>query len=32
MHAVNLDTKLAMFEEYWSPKVVSLFNGHEVAI
>ena len=32
MSAVNLEAKLALFQEYWSPKVVSTFNGHEVMV
>jgi mannose-6-phosphate isomerase-like protein (cupin superfamily) len=32
MGAVNLQAKLALFQEYWSPKVVSTFNGHEVMV
>lgn len=32
MDAVNLESKLSMFEEYWSPKIVSTFNGHDVMV
>ena len=32
MDAVNLESKLAMFQDYWSPKVVSTFNGHDVMV
>lgn len=32
MTAVNLKAKLAMFSEYWSPKIVSYFNGHDVMV
>ena len=32
MTAVNLKAKLAMFSEYWSPKIVSDFNGHDVMV
>jgi mannose-6-phosphate isomerase-like protein (cupin superfamily) len=32
MAAVNLESKLALFQEHWSPKVVSTFNGHEVMV
>ena len=30
--AVNLSEKLSKFSEYWSPKVVSQFNGHDVMV
>ena len=29
---VNLEQKLSMFPEYWSPKIVSQFNGHDVMV
>ena len=32
MHAVNLDEKLAQFTEYWSPRTVGSFNGHDVMV
>jgi mannose-6-phosphate isomerase-like protein (cupin superfamily) len=32
MGAVNLESKLALFQQHWSPKVVSTFNGHEVMV
>jgi mannose-6-phosphate isomerase-like protein (cupin superfamily) len=32
MPVVNLDKKLAMFSEYWSPKIVEQFNGHDVMV
>ena len=32
MTAVNLESKLAMFAEHWSPKIVSTFNGHDVMV
>lgn len=32
MNAVNLASKLAMFDEHWSPKIVSSFNGHDVMV
>ena len=32
MGAINLESKLAIFKEHWSPKVVSTFNGHEVMV
>lgn len=30
--AVNLADKLSTFAEYWSPKIVSHFNGHDVMV
>ena len=30
--AVNLSEKLSTFSEYWSPKIVSQFNGHDVMV
>jgi mannose-6-phosphate isomerase-like protein (cupin superfamily) len=32
VEAVNLATKLTLFEERWSPKVVGCFNGHDVMV
>lgn len=32
MSAVNLASKLAIFDERWSPKVVTKFNGHDVMV
>lgn len=32
MSAVNLKAKLALFNEHWTPKVVSMFNGHDVMV
>ena len=32
MTAVNLTDKLATFSDYWSPKIVSQFNGHDVMV
>ena len=29
---VNLAAKLAAFDEHWSPKIVSTFNGHDVMV
>lgn len=31
-NAIKLDEKLAGFSEYWSPKIVSTFNGHDVMV
>ena len=30
--AVNLASKLALFAEQWSPKIVSSFNGHDIMV
>jgi mannose-6-phosphate isomerase-like protein (cupin superfamily) len=30
--AVNLAEKLGAFSEYWSPKIVTRFNGHDVMV
>ena len=30
--AVNLTAKLATFDEKWSPRTVSIFNGHDVMV
>lgn len=30
--AVNLSEKLAQFDEHWSPRTVSTFNGHDVMV
>lgn len=32
MSAVNLQSKLSMFDEHWAPKIVSAFNGHDVMV
>ena len=32
MTAVNLEAKLAKFKDYWSPKIVADFNGHDVMV
>lgn len=32
MQGINLDQKLAGFDELWSPKVVADFNGHDVMV
>ncbi len=32
MDGVNLGAKLAVFSEYWSPKIVAGFNGHDVMV
>jgi len=30
--AVNLTEKLSKFDDHWSPKTVSKFNGHDVMV
>ena len=30
--AINLAEKLTMFEDHWSPKIVSSFNGHDIMV
>ncbi len=32
MAKVNLEDKLVAFNEHWSPKVVAVFNGHDVMV
>ena len=32
MPSVNLNEKLSLFSELWSPKIVSKFNGHDVMV
>lgn len=32
MTAINLNEKLSLFHDYWSPKAVSQFNGHDVMV
>ncbi|MEZ5306225.1 MAG: cupin domain-containing protein [Pyrinomonadaceae bacterium] len=32
MKSINLKSKLALFEEHWSPKIVSNFNGNDVMV
>jgi len=32
MNEVNLDQKLALFSEYWQPRTVSQFNGHDIMV
>ena len=31
-NAIHLADKLGTFNEYWSPKIVSRFNGHDVMV
>ena len=30
--AINLEQKLAGFDDLWSPKIVAAFNGHDVMV
>ena len=32
MPVVNLEIKLKMFSDKWSPKIVAKFNGHDVMV
>lgn len=32
MPSINLNEKLSLFSDHWSPKVVSSFNGHDVMV
>lgn len=32
MHAINLAQKLSTFSEHWQPRVVGLFNGHDLMV
>ena len=32
MNKANLSQKLCLFTDYWSPKTVGLFNGHDVMV
>lgn len=32
MEAINLEAKLATFSEYFQPRVVTQFNGHDVMV
>ena len=32
MDGINLGAKLAGFSEYWSPKIIAGFNGHDVMV
>ncbi len=32
MPVVNLEAKLKMFSDQWSPKIVASFNGHDVMV
>jgi mannose-6-phosphate isomerase-like protein (cupin superfamily) len=32
MQAINLAARLATFSEYWQPRVVGQFNGHDLMV
>ncbi len=32
MHAINLAAKLATFSDYWQPRTVGQFNGHDLMV
>jgi mannose-6-phosphate isomerase-like protein (cupin superfamily) len=32
MAVINLENKLTLFAEHWSPKIVETFNGHDVML
>lgn len=32
MAAVNLAQKLSLFSEFWSPRTLALFNGHDIMV
>jgi mannose-6-phosphate isomerase-like protein (cupin superfamily) len=32
MNPVNLEAKLATFSEYWQPRTVTQFNGHDIMV
>lgn len=32
MESVNIEQKLSLFDELWSPKVVTKFNGHDIMV
>ncbi len=32
MSAINLKSKLESFQEHWSPRIVSKYNGHDVMV
>jgi mannose-6-phosphate isomerase-like protein (cupin superfamily) len=31
-HGINLAQKLSQFDEHWSPRTVTTFNGHDVMV
>jgi len=32
MQSINLSEKLATFSEYWQPRVIGQFNGHDLMV
>ena len=32
MNAINLADRLSTFSEYWQPRVVGSFNGHDLMV
>jgi mannose-6-phosphate isomerase-like protein (cupin superfamily) len=32
MNATNLDEKLAAFSDYWQPRTIGQFNGHDLMV
>lgn len=32
MKPINLNEKLSLFSDHWSPKIVAAFNGHDVMV
>lgn len=32
MAGINLNEKLATFTDYWAPKIVERFNGHDIMV
>lgn len=32
MPVINLEAKLTVFSDHWSPKIVASFNGHDVMV
>ena len=32
MSKVNLEVKLSQFSEYWAPRTVAQFNGHDIMV
>ena len=32
MNGIDLNEKLAMFSEYWQPRTVAQFNGHDIMV
>jgi len=32
MNPINLESKLAAFSEYWQPRTVAEFNGHDILV